>query len=198
MSHTEPNANRLAATRAVGVIWWYFLIRGLALLGIGLFMIFKPALSLVAFTQVIAVLVLIDGVLALAAAFTGEAKSRVGAIVRGALLLAAGGFVFLQPALVSSVAIKTVLFIVAPFVILSGVLEIVGWFRQRPATDDKKGGLVGGVLTTLFGVLLIVAPMFFGELVVRLLGITAVLMSIPLLFLAMKSRQLKKGMASTD
>ncbi len=111
-------------------------------------------------------------------------------------MLAAGIFIFAQPALVSSVAIKTVLFIVAPFIILSGVLEIVGSVRGRGGPPEERKGWFSGLLTTLFGILLIVAPLFFGELVVRMLGVVAILMAIPLLVLALKFRKAGKQLAS--
>ncbi len=191
MSSDPSQSARLAASRAVGSVWWYFLVRALLLLGAGCFMLFQPDLTLVAFAQVIAVLVIIDGILALAAGFTGQAQSRFWAIVRGGLMLAAGLFVFLQPALVSSIAIKTVLYLVAPFVILSGVLEIVGSTRVSVRPSEDRGSFFSGVLTTLFGVLLILAPVFFGELIVRILGIIAILMAIPLLLLALKFRKVR-------
>ncbi len=197
MSSRNSTQTRLAAVRTVGAVWWYFLIRGLLLVAIGIFMLFKPDLTLVAFAQVIAVLVIMDGILALVAAFTGQVESRLWSILRGGLMLAAGVFIFLQPALVSSVAIKTVLFIVAPFVILSGVLEIVGSFRGKDRAPQEKGSWFSGLLTTIFGILLIVAPLFFGELLVRLLGIVAILMAVPLLMMALKFRKAKKRIATT-
>ena len=197
MSFNPSQPARLNATRAIGAVWWYFLIRSLLLLIAGAFMLFKPDLSLVAFTQVIAVLVIIDGILAFAAAFAGQVESRFWSVIRGGLLLAAGLFVFLQPALVSSVAIKTVLFIVAPFVILSGVMEIVGSIRGKERSSQDKGGWFNGLLTTIFGILLIIAPMFFGELLVRVLGIVAILMAIPLLLLALKFRKASKRLATS-
>ena len=192
MSTKESQPARYTAARAIGSVWWYFLIRSLLLLIAGGFMLFKPDLTLVAFTQVIGVLVIMDGILAFVAAFTGQVESRFWALSRGGIMLAAGLFVFLQPALVSSIAIKTVLFIVAPFVILSGVLEIVGSVRGRDGPPEERKGWFSGLLTTLFGILLIVAPLFFGELLVRLLGIFAILMAIPLLLLALKFRKAGK------
>lgn len=197
MSSDPSQFARLTASRAIGSVWWYFLIRSLLMLTAGGFMLFKPDLSLVAFTQVIAVLVILDGILALVAAFMGQVQSRFWSIFRGALMLAAGVFIFAQPALVSSVAIKTVLFIIAPFVIISGVLEIVGSLRGKDRSSKDKGGWFSGMLTTLFGILLIIAPMFFGELLVRLLGIVAILMAIPLLLLALKFRKARNRLATT-
>ena len=197
MSTKDSQSVRLAASRTVGSVWWYFMIRSLLLLVVGGFMLYKPDLSLVAFIQVIAMLVIMDGILAFVAAFTGQAQSRFWSILRGGLLLAAGVFIFLQPALVSSVAIKTVLFIVAPFVILSGVLEIVGSFRGKERSSQDKGSWFSGLLTTLFGILLIVAPVFFGELLVRILGVVAIMMAIPLLLLALKFRKARKRLATS-
>lgn len=196
MSAKESHPARLAATRAIGSVWWYFLLRSLLLLIAGGFMLFKPGLSLVAFTQVIALLLIMDGILAFVAAFTGQVESRFWALLRGGIMLAAGIFIFAQPALVSSVAIKTVLFIIAPFVILSGVLEIAGSARIKEPSSPGKGGWFSGLLTTLFGILLIIAPVFFGELLVRLLGIVAILMAIPLLLLALKFRKAGKRLAT--
>lgn len=184
--------NRLAASQAVGAVWWYFLLRGLLLLGLGLFMIFDPGLTVVAFAQVIAVFLIIDGLLVLATGFTGQAESRFWSVLRGLLMLVGGLFIFLQPALVASIAMKTVLFIVAPFVILSGVMEIVNHFKQEDAKSGGRSSLLGGLLTALIGLLLILAPLFFGELIVRILGILVLLMSFPLLFLAFNFRKLKR------
>ena len=191
MSTERPQPIRLAASRAVGAVWWYFLIRGLIVLAAGGFMLLQPDLTLVALARVVAVLVIVDGILAFAAAFTGQAESRFWSVIRGVLLLAAGLFVFLQPALVSSAAIKTVFFIVAPFVILSGVLEIKSALKGNEESSEEQGSWISGILMTLFGIALIIGPVFFGELVVRILGIITIVIAIVLLFLAMKFRKLK-------
>ncbi|WP_193210690.1 HdeD family acid-resistance protein [Luteolibacter marinus] len=195
MNTEHPQPIRLAASRAVGAVWWCFLIRGLLILAAGVFMLFQPDLTLVALAQVIAVLVSIDGILAFAAAFSGQAESRFWSVIRGGLLLAAGLFVFLQPALVSTAAIKTVFFIVAPFVILSGVLEIKSAFSGNESSSEDQGSWISGLLTTIFGILLILGPIFFGELIVRVLGVVAILIGIVLLFLAMKFRKLRNRIA---
>lgn len=197
MSSDSNHPTRLAATQALGAVWWYFLTRSILMFVVGAFMLFTPDISLVTFTQVIAALILIDGVMALVAGFTGEAQSRRWSITRGLLMAGAGAFIFAQPALVSSVAIKTVLYIIAPFVILSGVFEITGALRGKYKHSGKKGGFFSGLLTTLFGILLIIAPVFFGVLLVQILGIITILMAFALLAIAIKFRKLKQEVVTT-
>ncbi len=192
MSESDRESIRHAAAGAVGALWWYFLLRGLLVLGAGIFVLLKPGLSAVAFTQVIGVLVLVDGMLSVLAGFAGRAESRVWSIVRGLLMVAAGLFVLLQPALVAKLAVTTVLFIVAPLVVLNGLLEIVASFRGRDGASGRQGSLLSGTLTLILGVLLFIAPISFGVLIVRVLGIVAILIGLVLLFLAFKFRKLGK------
>jgi len=192
MTNDSSQPIRKAAAGAVGALWWYFLLRGLLLLGAGVFVLLKPGLSATAFVQVIGVLVLIDGVLAVVAGIAGTDESRLWSIVRGVLMVLAGLFVFLQPALVAKLAVSTVLFIIAPFVVVNGILEILASFRSREEGSGGKGSLLSGMLTLILGVLLFIAPLSFGVLIVRVLGIVAILMGLVLLFLAFKFRKLRK------
>lgn len=188
--HSHPL--RHAAAGAVGAVWWYFLLRGLLLLGVGIVFLVNPGLGSVAFAKIIGALLLVDGVVTAVAGIRGSAESRLSAIVRGALSALAGLFVFLQPALVAKLAVTTVLFIVAPFVVINGILEIVASFRSRDEESAKNGSLLSGVLTLILGVLLFVTPLFFGLLIVRVLGIVAILIALILLFLASKLRKLRQ------
>lgn len=186
---------RTAAAGAVGAVWWYFLLRGLLLLGVGVVFLVKPDLGAVTFAKIIGGLLLVDGVITAAAGINGSAESRISAIVRGVLSALAGLFVFLQPALVAKLAATTVLFIVAPFVVINGVLEIVATFRSRDEESGKKGSLLSGILTLILGVLLFVTPLTFGLLIVRVLGIVAILIALILLFLASRFRKLRNRIA---
>jgi uncharacterized membrane protein HdeD (DUF308 family) len=190
MTSERPQPLRDAAAKAVGAVWWYFLVRGLLLLGAGIFVLLKPGLSAVGFAQVIGVVVLVDGALAVVAGIAGSAESRFWSIVRGVLMVIGGLFVFLQPALVARLAVTTVFYIIAPLVVINGILEVVASFRGREKSG-KKASLLSGVLTLIFGVLLFLAPLSFGVLIVSVLGIVAILIGLILLFLAFKFRKLR-------
>jgi len=193
MTQGDSRPAHLAAARAVGAVWWYFLIRGLLLLGAGIFLLAKPELTAAAFAKLIGFLVLVDGALAIVAGLMGRAESRFWSLLRGCLMLALGLFIFLQPALVASVAIKTLLFIIGPLILIGGILEIISARRGRRATG--RGGILSGVLIAIFGLLLILAPMFFGKLILQIIGVVAILSSLLLLFLAFKFRKVSKRIA---
>lgn len=193
MTHDkESQALRAAAAGAVGAVWWYFLLRGLLLLGVGIVFLLNPRPGAEAFAKIIGVLLLVDGAITAATGFSGSAKSRMPAIVRGILSMLAGLFVFLQPALVAKLAMTTVILIVAPFVVINGILEITASFRSKEDKSGIEASLLSGILTLVLGVMLIVTPLFFGLLLVRVLGIVAILIALVLLFLATRFRKLRQ------
>lgn len=184
---------RQLATKATGSLWWYFLLRGLLVLGAGFYVLIRPGLSAVAFAQVLGFLFLVDGVLAIAAGIMGRTPSRLATIGRGVLLALLGIFVFAHPAFAAGVAVKTILYAVAFFVTLSGVFEITAAVRDKGEAEGEGSSLLGGVLSLSFGVLLFFAPIFFGLFIVRILALAAVLIGVVLLFLAFKFRKLRNA-----
>lgn len=193
MNSPDSKPVRQLATKAMRSLWWYFLLRGLLVLGVGTYVLMRPGLSAVAFAQVLGFLFLADGVLAIAAGIVGRTPSRLATIGRGALLALLGIFVFAHPAFVTGVAIKTVLYAVAFFVTLSGVLEIISALRDRSEAEGEGSSLLGGILWLAFGVLLFLAPIYFGLLIVRILAVAAILIGLVLLSLAFKFRKLRNA-----
>lgn len=196
MANDTKQSSRLAAGKAVGSIWWYFLIRGLLLLAGGLFLLFNPALTVVAFAQLIGLFLVIDGILALVAGITGRAKSRLWSMIRGSLMSAAGLFLLLRPAVATSVAAKTIFYVVGPIMILVGLYEIFATRRAQQANRKPKGSIPSGLLMSLLGLLLIIAPLFFGKLLLQLIGAVAILAALFLLFLAFKFHRRAKRIAN--
>lgn len=193
MNSPDSKPVRQLATKATGSLWWYFLLRGLLVLGVGIYVLMRPGLSAFAFARVLGFLFLVDGVLAIAAGIMGRTPSRLATVGRGALLALLGIFVFAHPAFVTGVAATTVLYVVAFLVTLSGVLEIISAFRDKGEVEGEGQSLLGGILSLAFGVLLFLAPIFFGLLIVRILALAAILFGLVLLFLAFKFRKLRNA-----
>jgi uncharacterized membrane protein HdeD (DUF308 family) len=196
VNNPDSRPVRNFAANAAGSLWWYFFLRGLLVLGTGIYVLVRPGLSAVAFAQVLGFLFLMDGVLAVAAGIMGRTRSRLVTIIRGLLLALLGILVFAHPAFVTGVAVTTVLYVVAFFVILSGSLEITAAVRDKGEAEGEGSSILGGVLSLAFGVLLVFAPISFGLLIVRVLGIAAILIGTILLFLSFKFRKARNALKS--
>ncbi len=191
MSNSNDNQpTRQLTSAALGIAWWYFLLRGLFLIIAGAFLVFKPGMSAAAFTQVIGAFMLVDGLLAIVSGFTGNTETRLWTILRGILVALIGWIVFSRPALVAGFAVSTLLYIIAAIVLIGGILEVLAALKGKKSSS-KQPSLLGGALLIAFGLLLLFAPMAFGLLIVRIIGGVAILIGIILLFLALKTRKLR-------
>ena len=152
----------------------------------------RPGLTAAVLVQVIGIFLIADGALAILAGIVGEAPSRGWTIVRGVLSILAGIFVFAHPVLVFGMTAVALLYVVAFTSIVVGVLEIFAAIRDRHELEGEGWLILGGVLSVIFGVLLLIAPMSFGLLIVRILGVFAILGGISLILLALRLRGLGK------
>lgn len=182
---------RQLASAALGIAWWYFLLRGLFLIIAGAFLVFKPGMSAAAFVQVIGAFMMVDGILAIVAGFTGNTPTRLWTIFRGALAALIGWIVFSRPASVAEFTVSTLLYIIAAIVLIGGILEVVAALKGKKSSN-KEPSLLGGALLIAFGLLLLFAPLAFGILIVQIIGGVAILIGAILIFLALKTRKLRK------
>ncbi len=99
-------------------------------------------------------------------------------------------FVALFPGLTALV----LLYIIAFWAILTGILEVVAAVRLRRAITNEWGLIIGGVLSVLFGIVLIVLPGAGALAVVFLIGVYAVLFGVTLLMLSWRLRSHEQGL----
>jgi uncharacterized membrane protein HdeD (DUF308 family) len=182
------------AKSAAGFLWWITLIRGILLIIIGVYALFKPGMSAVALTQVIAILLVLEGIFAIIAAMMGETPSRGLTLARGAGAILLGIVILAKPVLAAKLAGTTFLYLIGAAVVLIGLMEIVAAIRDRKQIEGETGIILCGILWVIFGVLLFVAPMSFGALIIRILGAFAILAGISLIGLAFKIRTVKKSL----
>lgn len=177
---------------AIGSLWWVPLLRGIFLLILGGYALFQPGMTVAVLTQVVGIFLIADGVLAVVAGIVGGVPSRGWTIVRGVLAILIGAFVFANPVLVAGVTATFLLYLLAFAAIAMGVLEILAAIADRREIEGEGWLILGGVLTVLFGILLLIAPLSFGLLVVRILGIFAILSGISLIAFAFRLRKVGK------
>jgi len=153
MSASPPDRPML---HALTKCWWLLLLRGIAAIVFGVLAFIWPGLTLVTLVLLYGAFALVDGVLSLVAAFTGSAKpvSTWWLVLVGLLGIAAGIVTFLWPGIT---AILLVLFIGA-WALVHGIFEIIGAIQLRKEIDNEWMLILGGVLSVIFGAIILVAP----------------------------------------
>lgn len=194
MSDVPENSPGLHVAQALGRLWWLPLVRGILLLLLGAYALFRPGMTMVALTQVVGVFIVIDGILAVIAAAIGEVPSRGWVIVRGILEVLVGVFVFANPLIVAGITATVLIYALAFSSILFGVMEIVAAIQDRKQIQGEGWLILAGVLTVLFGIVLLAAPIAFGLFMVRVLGFFAIVSGIVLIVFAFRLRGLGKGL----
>jgi uncharacterized membrane protein HdeD (DUF308 family) len=135
--------------------WWLILLRGIAAIIFGVLAFIWPGITLVTLILFWGAFALVDGVLALAHAIMGgNMGSRWWLALIGVAGIAAGILTFVWPGLTALV----LLVFIAAWAIVSGVFEIIGAIRLRKEIDNEWTLILGGVISVLFGLIILVAP----------------------------------------
>jgi len=135
--------------------WWLFLLRGIAAIIFGVLAFIWPGITLVTLILFWGAFVMVDGVLALAHAIMGgNMGSRWWLALIGVLGLVVGLLTFMAPGVTALV----LLWFIAAWAIVLGVFQVIGAIRLRKEIDNEWTLVLGGVLSVLFGVILLVAP----------------------------------------
>ena len=135
--------------------WWLILLRGVAAIIFGVLAFIWPGITLVTLVLFWGAFTLVDGILALAHAIMGgNVGSRWWLALIGVLGIIVGLLTFLMPGVTALV----LLVFIATWAIVLGVFQIIGAIRVRKEIDNEWTLILGGVISVLFGVILLVAP----------------------------------------
>jgi uncharacterized membrane protein HdeD (DUF308 family) len=175
--------------------WWVVALRGLAALVFGILAFVLPGMTLGVLILLFGAYAIVDGVLALYSAARSRGNHVWALVFEGIVGIVAGGVAFALPGLTA----LALLFVIAAWAILTGIMEVVAAVRLRKVIDNEWALIVAGVLSIIFGVLLAVQPGAGALAVVWLIGSYALVFGIALLALAWRLRgMLKHTQGSTS
>jgi uncharacterized membrane protein HdeD (DUF308 family) len=143
--------------RSLADHWWLLLLRGIAALAFGVLAFFWPALTLVTLTLLWGAYALIDGIIAIYAAFSasgGDAGPRWWLGLSGVVSILAGVVTFYYTGETTLV----LLMFIAVWAIIIGALQIWGAIALRKVLQDEWLLVLNGVLSIAFGVILMAQP----------------------------------------
>ena len=183
MAQTDP---QYPASSMPSIAWGALAIRGILAVIFGLVALLWPEVTLLTLVQLFA---LVGGIFALVFVFAfGQADRSVRWLVRleGVLGIVLGAATFFWP----EAAALTLLYIIAAWAIITGVLQIVAAVGLRRAISGEWALILGGVASVIFGVLLAVWPREGLLALVWIFGIYALVFGITQLVLAYRVRKM--------
>ena len=179
----DPRAAAMSALLAQN--WWAVALRGVFAILFGLIALVWPGVTIASLVLLFAAYMLVDGVFAIVSAMRAAAHhERWGLLVlEGACDIAAGAIALVWP----GITVLTFVFLSAAWAIISGGLMLGAAFRL--AKDHGRWWLaLGGIVSIVWGVLLIMAPGAAALVMTWWLGGYALIFGVMLLVLGFRLR----------
>jgi len=163
--------------------WWAIGIRGVLGIVFGLIALFLPGATMLSLVLVFAAYAFVDGVFGIVSAVRAarEGERWWYLVLEGLVNIAVAVVAVLWP----GITVIAFVFLVAFWAIATGILELAAAFRLD--FIDGRGWLIfGGIVSVLYGVLLIVAPIVGAVVLTWWLGAYALVFGVALVVLAFK------------
>jgi uncharacterized membrane protein HdeD (DUF308 family) len=179
-------AHTLSGTPDHAPSWWVLALRGFVAILFGLAALFWPGLILAVLIVLFGAYALVDGVLAVIAAFrsSGRGMRRTLLLIEGAIGILFGIFALFWPGLTA----LALLYIIALWVILSGIARIAMAIMLRREIENEWSMALSGVLSVILGIILVLLPSAGLLAYTWLIGLLALALGIAIIYYAFRVR----------
>jgi uncharacterized membrane protein HdeD (DUF308 family) len=175
-------------------IWWLVLLRGIVILLVGILLVSRPLPTIIVLFYLLGFYWFFDGIFTLIESIRGRKSHKEwgwGVFV-GIISALAGVVVFTQPYISAIIGVTLVIYLVAVMVLISGIWSIITGLRLRKQISNEWSMILGGALSALFGILLMINPIVSAMTLVWLIGLIALAGGIVLIVIAFRIRGLAK------
>jgi len=164
--------------------WWLLVLRGIAALLFGVLAFVYPGMTAQVLVILFGVYALINGIFTLALAIRApKGTPGIGTLVLlGLLGIAAGLVTFFYPGITAI----SLLAVIAAWAVVTGIFEIAVAIKLRQQLSNEWMLILSGVLSVVFGVLVVLMPNARALSIIWLIGIYAILFGITMLAVAFK------------
>lgn len=187
----DPLTGRIK--RAYTGNWWALFLRAIAAIVLAIVAFMYPVKALGFLVILFGVYALADGILAVIASIRGLRRGdKWGAMLAEGLLGIAAGLIALTWPGITAVALAL---LVAAWALITGLFEVAAAIKLRKVIENEWLLILGGVLSIIFGILVMMRPGAGVITLVFLLGAYALAYGIVTLVLAFKVRSWVKAHA---
>ena len=173
--------------------WGWVMVRGVLALVFGVLVLLQPGIALFSLILLLAAYWIADGLFAIGSGVRAARRHErwVWFVLQGILGIAAGAIAFLWP----GIALLSLVILAAVWAVLSGGMMIAAAFRLRG--DHGRWWMAGaGVLSLLWGVLLLWQPVAGVVVLTIWLGAYAIAFGVLLIFTAIRLRSRRGSLPS--
>ncbi|HEX7363779.1 MAG TPA: DUF308 domain-containing protein [Dehalococcoidia bacterium] len=173
--------------------WWQILVRGIIALIFGIVVLAWPTAALIIFALLFGAFVFVDGIFTLVAAINYKAGSgrRVWLYVAGIAGILVGLVIFLLPVVAIPMLILILVYLIAAWALVTGVMELVYAFQANQDTAIRWMFAISGILSIILGILMLLKPLIGALVIAVVVGAYAVLAGILLIILSFRLRSIK-------
>lgn len=188
---TTMTADEHVATLARN--WWMLTLRGVFAILFGVLTWLQPAISLAVLVLLFGAYALADGVIGAWAAVSGRKTEKHwwAWLLWSLVSVVVGILTFTSPAITALVLVLYIGF----WAVASGIMEIVTGIRLRKAIEGEWLLMLSGILSVLFGIVLLVRPAVGALAMMWLIAVYAVVFGILMVMLGGKLRRVGAGTA---
>ncbi len=154
---------------SISEYWWILLLRGIISVLFGLAIFAMPGLTLVLLILLFGAFALTDGILLVVNSLMNKKTNDRWwlRLLQGVVAILAGVAVFAWP----GISALILLYVIAFNAILGGTFQAISAFLFRKAIRGELLLIAGGVISVIFGVLLIMYPQSGALALVKVIGI---------------------------
>lgn len=168
--------------------WWIIALRGLAAVIFGVMAVLWPGITLAALILLFGAYAVVEGIFSIIAAVRGRAGAPWWVLLlQGIVSIAAGLVTFFMPGLTALV----LLYVIAAWAIVNGVLQIVASARLRRRMRGAWWFALSGVLSIVAGGLMMWAPGAGALALVLWIGAYTIVLGALLIGLAFRFRSFR-------
>jgi uncharacterized membrane protein HdeD (DUF308 family) len=183
--------SQAAMTEVARKSWPWLMLEGILAIIFGVIALVNPGLTLASLILLFGAYLIVDGVFEIANSFTdrSDGRHRWLPLLIGGLGIVAGIVVFLYPGM----SLVTLVILLGAWAIARGIMQLIAAYTMRGTQSGLWWVAISGVISIIFGILVIVAPGAGALALLWLIGVFAIAFGVMLIIYGLQVRRFGKA-----